>query len=685
MGRHCDLCDHVYLATDAIAEQHDRGKRHLRNLANKTELDALARRSVFLFGFPPNSFSTEVDLAQPFSNAFGTVSRVILDSNKGTFAIVEFVDPSSAQNAIAAKSIQIASHKVLIKERKTDFEKKTAPVSEKPVVADVLAKLAEAGTDFEAQVDSLIHEVALSEEDLSNRQNIAEQLTEALADYLPSGARVEVFGSSATGLGTKGCDLDCTILFGGDGLVLAKAAEAGLLRSKFHLMTSDMSLLSGENKLTNEEMAKLTPADRVRYVSKALNDARKSKKAPISDQTPVLDAKCPVIRFFFDHHCAIELSIDNRLGVNNSKWLAALLRSDASGKLRRFLLVLRFWALSGGLFDAGKNHLNHYVLTLLAVAFLQNKGKISPVIHQSNASGVISGWNVGFSVDPRDFSDEKLSELLKEFFKFFAQTPFKDVVVCPRLGRLLSWEEFEAAFPDERIKNNFKHSLLNVQDPFELSHNTAANANEKCLSRLRRLLVVSIAKLKTPTPSLTTLCSADDDRPNNSSAKSTADLTVRVPLNCANATEAAAKAAVERLLVAVLKFEPRMEPGFKRKRVMREEDAQSEFDVEHRLWQGRRGKRREVERSHPEMTEFDAEVEVSRLLLLDEQRATHGTKLLAVRVDVDVESAGDRALDIHFHRIEGADIDFHNLSHFLDTFLKKLVPQLIGDNDAMEM
>lgn len=239
-------------------------------------------------------------------------------------------------------------------------------------------------------------------------------MTEALADYLPEGARVELFGSSVTSLGLKGCDVDCTIVFAGRGLVLAQAAEAGLLRSKFHLMTSDMSLLSGENRITNEEMAKLSAADRVRYVSKALNYARKVKKMAISDQTPILDAKCPIVRFLFDHHCYVELSVDNRLAINNSQWLAALLHADPSGKVRRFLLLLRFWALSGGLIDAEKNHLNNYVLTLLAVAFLQSKGKLPMVDAQpSDNPATISGWQSGFSVNSCDCSDLHLSDLLK--------------------------------------------------------------------------------------------------------------------------------------------------------------------------------------------------------------------------------------------------------------------------------
>jgi hypothetical protein len=130
------------LATDLIADQHVQGKRHLRNLANKTEREALARRSVFLFGFPPKSFANDAELADPLGRDFGAVSRVLLDSNKGTFAIVEFVEESSALKALAAKKIQIGALKVLVKERKVEFEKKAVAEVEKPVVTDVIAKLA---------------------------------------------------------------------------------------------------------------------------------------------------------------------------------------------------------------------------------------------------------------------------------------------------------------------------------------------------------------------------------------------------------------------------------------------------------------------------------------------------------------------------------------------------------------
>lgn len=244
-------------------------------------------------------------------------------------------------------------------------------------------------------------------------------------------------------------------------------------------------------------------------------------------------------------------------------------------------------------------------------------------------------------------------------------------------------------FADERIKKNFKRSQMNVQDPFELAHNTAANVGEKCVSRFRRQFAVTLAKLKVATVNLAGLCGGEDERANSVAGKSqagAADLTVHVPLSTAPVREETAKAAVERLLIGVLKFEPRAEPDFKRKRMGDDKhSSSSQFDVEHRLWQGRRGKRREVERAHPEFNEFDAELEVSRLLLLDQQQKPPADrrKLLALRVDVE---SGSDAVDVHFRRIEGADVDFHNLSHFLDTFLKKFVPHLLlAENDAMEM
>lgn len=42
--------------------------------------------------------------------------------------------------------------------------------------------------------------------------------------------------------------------------------------------------------------------DRIRFLTKILNEIRRRGTAPISDQYPVLDARCPLVRFLFNRH-----------------------------------------------------------------------------------------------------------------------------------------------------------------------------------------------------------------------------------------------------------------------------------------------------------------------------------------------------------------------------------------------
>lgn len=67
--------------------------------------------------------------------------------------------------------------------------------------------------------------------------------------------------------------------------------------------------------------------------------------------------------------------------------------------------------------------------------------------------------------------------LLAEFFRVFGDFDFSGQVVSLREGR---------ALPLPEAGEPFKLGSLNLQDPFELSHNVAANVNEKTASRLGR-------------------------------------------------------------------------------------------------------------------------------------------------------------------------------------------------------
>ena len=89
-------------------------------------------------------------------------------------------------------------------------------------------------------------------------------------------------------------------------------------------------------------------------VSKVINEVRKTA-GWIGHQRPVLDARCPVVRFFVKEQYMIDLSVENVLGVQKSAYLKCLIAADISGNLQRILIAFRFWSLSNGLFEPPAN------------------------------------------------------------------------------------------------------------------------------------------------------------------------------------------------------------------------------------------------------------------------------------------------------------------------------------------
>ncbi|XP_013918729.1 PREDICTED: speckle targeted PIP5K1A-regulated poly(A) polymerase-like [Thamnophis sirtalis] len=72
--------------------------------------------------------------------------------------------------------------------------------------------------------------------------------------------------------------------------------------------------------------------------------------------------------------------------------------------------------------------------------------------------------------------------LLAEFFRIFESYNFTSGVISLREGRLLPLPDFLLSDAGQK----FKVGPINLQDPFELSHNVAANVNEKTALRLQR-------------------------------------------------------------------------------------------------------------------------------------------------------------------------------------------------------
>uniref|UniRef100_A0A8B9NHD2 PAP-associated domain-containing protein n=1 Tax=Accipiter nisus TaxID=211598 RepID=A0A8B9NHD2_9AVES len=194
-------------------------------------------------------------------------------------------------------------------------------------------------------------------------------------------------------------------------------------------------------------------------------------------------ARRPVVKFCHKQSgLAGDISIDNR----------SALCTEADERVRPLVYAVRLWAKQQALTlsplgnpSGGGPLLNNYALTLLVLFFLQTRSPpvLPTVARLRDLAGdedraVVAGWDCSFPRDVASLEPSTNTEspcecsLLSEFFHVFGDFDFPGQVISLREGQ---------ALPD-----GLKLGPLNLQDPFELNHNVAANVNEKTASRFGR-------------------------------------------------------------------------------------------------------------------------------------------------------------------------------------------------------
>jgi len=300
---------------------------------------------------------------------------------------------------------------------------------------------------------------------------------------------------------------------------------------------------------------------------------------------------------------------------------------------------------------------------------------------------MVDGWEVDFVVSPIDLSQLDLQVMLKEFLIFCAQINFKTVVMCPRLGRVVSLDEFATTFPDDNVQKAFKLSCANVQDPLELSHNTTQNVSDKILSVLRREATHSISRMKQSSSLSFILSPSSDHRPSSSTSSNKTDLSISIAVP-EQVTEDEAMERMLNLLMNVLALRPAMEED--EPRMKRSRQRIIHLDVPCRVWQGRRQRRRTLASQHPHANPLLLESLVSESLLLD---GKNEPIVLGISIEGDLEHAETMTssstttrltsmtstssstttslLSIRLNRRFGADLDMQNMGHFLNEFIPR--------------
>lgn len=135
---HCSLCDLYFTHNDQL-KQHLEGKRHKKLESIRTEREQKAWRSLFVSGIKKD---TDVKQLEQHFSQFGTISKLVPDSDKNAYAIIEYESESSVQKALAVQSHVVNGKLLKVKQREIkDFVSRVGVNNEKK--REALEKLKE--------------------------------------------------------------------------------------------------------------------------------------------------------------------------------------------------------------------------------------------------------------------------------------------------------------------------------------------------------------------------------------------------------------------------------------------------------------------------------------------------------------------------------------------------------------
>ncbi|XP_042297176.1 speckle targeted PIP5K1A-regulated poly(A) polymerase [Sceloporus undulatus] len=486
-GFRCCLC-RVTVANKPSLDDHLRGKKHqhLENLRSIRQTQEL--RSVFVSGFSKGTPASELS---DYFQAYGEVINVVMDKDKGVYAIVELQNEEMLKNVLAQTNHSLGGQKLRVKPReKKDFKKKPprkqGSARQQQLNPEKLAqKLCEAD-DVDAQMSLMVQLFEFSESERRLRDLVVTLFQEVFLEFFP-GSAILPFGSSVNSFDVSGCDLDLFL-----DLEKAKHFQASAKGSSASQDGANPKLdsQSEDSLLSDVDLTTATVPEVLELVATVLQ-----KCVPgVHNVQAVLNARRPVVKFCHkESGLRGDISINNRLALCNTRFLQ--LCTEADERVRPLVYVVRYWAkqqvLAGNPFGGGPL-LNNYALTLLVLFFLQTRSPpVLPTVARlrelldDEEQTTVDGWDCSFPKDSAKWdpsrNKESLCSLLAEFFHVFEDYDFSGCVISLQEGQLLPLSTFLSS----EVSDKFKIGSFNLQDPFELSHNVAANVNKKTAQRFQ--------------------------------------------------------------------------------------------------------------------------------------------------------------------------------------------------------
>ncbi|XP_051894356.1 speckle targeted PIP5K1A-regulated poly(A) polymerase [Pristis pectinata] len=493
-GYHCSLCD-VRVPNSPTLNEHIKGKKHQKLLSVRNTRKLQQEKSVFVSGFQKGTSNLEIT---DYFQSFGTVASVIMDKDKGLYAIVEMESNKEVENVLSIPQHSMNGQKLRVKHREyKEFKyipkKKQDPGKKQFIDFEELSLALCQAVDVDEQLKKLMELFELTDNERMLRKLTVSLIQEVFLEFFP-GCKILPFGSSVNAFDIHGCDMDLFLDLENTKTYQANAyAPAETEGVKDIKQNAQSESQSEDSILSDIDLKTSTTPEILELVATVLQ-----KCVPgVHKVQAVTSARLPVVKFIHkESGLQGDISINNRLAVRNTMFLQLCASMDP--RVRPLVYAIRHWAkqkhLAGNPFGGG-SLMNNYAVTLLVVFFLQNRtSPILPTVnHLKEHAGeedhcIIDGWDCTF---PRDCSKmeaskntESLCVLLAEFYKFYAEFDYAGTVISLKDGKVHLVTDFIGPDSDKK----FRLGPINIQDPFELSHNVSGNVNERTAQRFKRQL-----------------------------------------------------------------------------------------------------------------------------------------------------------------------------------------------------
>ncbi|XP_057329019.1 uncharacterized protein LOC130669891 [Microplitis mediator] len=307
-------------------------------------------------------------------------------------------------------------------------------------------------------------------------ESLIKDLEKTIKDYVD--AKIHVFGSRKTGLGTMTSDLD--IFLDCDDLYQKGTDD------------NDTSI----------------------FLREVEHSLKRNEDIWTINRT-VLDCRVPIIKI--THKLTgidCDISFKNGLTVENSKMIKTYV--DKYPLCKKLILFIKDWINLCNL--NGESGICNYAVAWMVIYYLQTKfilPNVAELIKLEGKSQRIGGWETGASKDftlPDISNIYNFKDLLRGFFIMCAGFDYRNNIFCPLLGRPIKKIDFVMSekledLPDEMepyknyVNKNKKaeslrlDSVVAVQDPFDLSNNLTKAVKKSTMYRFKTYSSLSAKKL----------------------------------------------------------------------------------------------------------------------------------------------------------------------------------------------